>query len=286
VRVRAALLWETGGEPHRDDVVISDEHEAGAEDRVVLVDHDGRRRALAPNEIARGSVLLLPPDVRDTDLERLRRAGYDARRTMFEVIGPDVPMSELVRASAHVYPFVLVTGDGAVRLVAELGGDEATGRWLTDLAAEIGHPVGINFPDEGGSRTIFIRPPSWSEDRLRGWAAGHIGEVEALLGDAEILTPDEVSDDSLPTHWAAAMATSREAAIEVAEAELAEMIERLEHELRREHPDFFDADGQLRTEYVNSKLLERTGGKSLLTRDDVIRLTERSSAPPGTGDAP
>jgi hypothetical protein len=95
-------------------------------------------------------------------------------------------------------------------------------------------------------------------------------------------------DEEFEKRWAAAKATSREAAIEMADAELTEIIERLEAELRRKHPDFFDADGQLRTEYVNSKLLERTGGKRTLTREDVIRLTERPSNPPGKahgGDA-
>ena len=87
-------------------------------------------------------------------------------------------------------------------------------------------------------------------------------------------------DEEFEKRWAAAKATSREAAIEMANEELAEIIERLENELRRRHPDFFDDDGKLRTEYINQKLLERTGGKRFLTREDVIKLTERPTSPP------
>lgn len=178
MRVRAALLWETSGEPHQDDVLISDEHANGSGSRLVILDGQGHCRASSPSELPPGSVLVVPRETSMMDLHEVQQAGYSARR-----------------------------------------------------------PV----------------------------------------------------DEECEQRWEAAKATSREAAVEMAEAELAEIIERLEAELRRKHPDFFDADGQLRTEYLNSKLLERTGGKRTLTREDVIRLTERPSSLPDKahgGDAP
>ena len=92
-----------------------------------------------------------------------------------------------------------------------------------------------------------------------------------MFGDAEILTPDEVTDDSMPTRRSAAMTTSREAAIETAEAELADIIERLEHELRRREPELFDSEGKIIERELTKKLLERTGGRTTLTYDDIIR---------------
>jgi hypothetical protein len=89
------------------------------------------------------------------------------------------------------------------------------------------------------------------------------------------------ADEELEKRWAAAKATSREAAIEMAEAELAEMIERLERELRRREPELFDSKGQLIEGELTKKLLERTGGRTALTYEDIVRP---GAEPPETQD--
>ena len=169
MRIHAALLWETGGESHRDDVLIADEHANGSQSQIVILDCQGRRRASQPSELPPGSVLEVTDEANIGDLDEVHRAGYRARR-----------------------------------------------------------PV----------------------------------------------------DEEFEKRWEAAKATSREAAMAFADVELDQIIERLKRELRIKHPDFFDAEGRLIERKLTTKLLERTGGKRFLTREDVIRLTER---PPYSG---
>jgi hypothetical protein len=159
VRVRAALLWETGGESHRDDVLISDEHANGSRHQIVILDGQGRCRASSPSELPPGSILEVTGEASIGDLYDMEQAGYSARR-----------------------------------------------------------PV----------------------------------------------------DEEFEKRWAAAKAASREAAIEMAEAELAEIIARLEHELRRREPDLFDAEGRLIKHELTKRLLERAGGRTTLTYEDIV----------------
>jgi hypothetical protein len=74
------LIWDVDGEARRDDVVIGDEQANGPDAHVVIFDSNGRRRATSPDELPAGSVLLLPPDASDRDVERIEKAGYTAER--------------------------------------------------------------------------------------------------------------------------------------------------------------------------------------------------------------
>lgn len=94
VRLRGALLWEADGEPRRDDMLVSDERKHRSDAPVVILDHRGRRRAASPAELPAGSVLLLPPDASDGDLDRIQHAGYQARRAPEGIGSPDVPGRE------------------------------------------------------------------------------------------------------------------------------------------------------------------------------------------------
>lgn len=179
MRVHAALLWETGGESHQDDVLISREQANGSSPEIVILDDQGSRRASCPSELPPGSVLVVPRETSISDLHAVHQAGYNARR-----------------------------------------------------------PV----------------------------------------------------DEEFEKRWAAAKATSREAAIEMADAELAEIIERLENELRRREPDLFDSDGRLNESELTRRLLQRTGGKTTLTYEDLVKLeagerVSHSDRPPAH-DAP
>ncbi|MFN8637133.1 MAG: hypothetical protein U0893_25070 [Chloroflexota bacterium] len=80
MRLRGALLWEADGEARRDEVLISDERPNGANAKVVILDPAGQPRATSPADLPDGSVLLLPHDASDGDVDRLRHSGYAACR--------------------------------------------------------------------------------------------------------------------------------------------------------------------------------------------------------------
>lgn len=183
MRISSALLWEIGGEPHRDEVLISDEGANGSGAELVVLDRDGQRRAASPDELPKGSVLLLPPELSDEDLATVHRAGYTARRSD-----------------------------------------------LTEPEGDAG-PAGAT--------------------------------------------------DTAPS--------SRQAAIAAADAELEQVTARLEENLRRRHPELFDAGGRLRPREYERRISGRIDGKRALTREDVLGLGKDRTEPKGkaTGlDAP
>ncbi len=81
-------------------------------------------------------------------------------------------------------PGVCITGRAFADLAAELGGDAAAARHLLRVATNTARPIAVNFPTAEGSRTMFVAPRGWTEERLRGWVAGRHEEVEAALGPA------------------------------------------------------------------------------------------------------
>jgi hypothetical protein len=80
MHLRGALVWEAEGEPHRDEVVVSDERPNGAAAKVVILDLHGGHRASSPADLPPGSVLLLPPDANEGDVGRVQRSGYPVLR--------------------------------------------------------------------------------------------------------------------------------------------------------------------------------------------------------------
>ena len=96
-------------------------------------------------------------------------------------------LAALARASARDGgPLVCVTGRAWADLAAELGSDEAAVRRLLLIATNTGRPICVNLPTEDGSTTVFVAPNGWSEERLAGWAAGHVEELEAAFGPATV----------------------------------------------------------------------------------------------------
>jgi len=90
-------------------------------------------------------------------------------------------------------PLVVVTGRAYADLADELGSDEAAARHLFHVATNSGHPIAVNLPTgTDTSRTIFISPRGWSEDRLAGWAAGRHAELEAAFGPATIVNEEDL----------------------------------------------------------------------------------------------
>ena len=88
-------------------------------------------------------------------------------------------------------PLVVVSHRAWGDLSAELGGDDAAVRYLLKVAGNTGRPICVNLPAPDGSTTVFVAPRGWTDERLRGWAAGHHAELERAFGDA---TPIPLED--------------------------------------------------------------------------------------------
>jgi len=101
--------------------------------------------------------------------------------------------SKVIRESAGLAPLTIASGRMLIELADELGGQEAAGAFLYDIAEQTGRPVGVNLlaPD-GGSRSVFLAPPGWSQERLAGWVAGHREDIEAAFGPAVPLSLEDL----------------------------------------------------------------------------------------------
>ena len=108
-----------------------------------------------------------------------------------------VSMVASIHAAAKVSPLLVLTGRALADLVAELGGGhDGALRFLLGLAEANSKPIGVNLPSpDGSSRTIFIAPRDWSDERLRGWIAGHHRELEATFGEVARVAPTSRRDE-------------------------------------------------------------------------------------------
>ncbi len=99
------------------------------------------------------------------------------------ILAAPASMVDAIRAAARAAPMLCLTGRAFADLAAELGGMDTAVTYLLELAESIGKPLGINFETGAEtSRTAFIGPRSWPEDKLAGWIAGHHAELEAEFG--------------------------------------------------------------------------------------------------------
>jgi hypothetical protein len=86
-------------------------------------------------------------------------------------------------ATAESVRMVAVTHRAWSHLRRDCGGDKRAAQWLASLATEAGKVVAVNFElKDGGSRTMFLAPKDWSEEKLRGYIGGLGEEVEAIFG--------------------------------------------------------------------------------------------------------
>ena len=114
-----------------------------------------------------------------------RQTRHTAPRSLRVTIDASwVSPSETIRQSAHLVPLTVISGRMRIDLADELGGQEAAGRFLMEVAEDIGRPVAVNVPTPTGSRSMFLAPRSWSSERLAGWVAGHHEAVEDMFGPA------------------------------------------------------------------------------------------------------
>ena len=78
-------------------------------------------------------------------------------------------------------------------------------------------------------------------------------------------------------------ADSRRARLAEADAELDEVASRLERDLRTTHPELFDRRGRLRQRALSRLLLERSGGKRVMSGDDLLGLIDSQERAAPTG---
>ena len=114
-------------------------------------------------------------------------------RTMTVTVDAErVRPSRALRAAARSAPLLVVTGRALGELADELGGYEAAVRFLVTVATTVGRPIGVNVPTgPDSSRSVFVPPKGWGEERLAGWAAGKRDELEAAFGPASVVREDE-----------------------------------------------------------------------------------------------
>ena len=94
-----------------------------------------------------------------------------------------VSMAASIRAVASVAPLFVIGVRALADLAAELGSMDAAAAFLLDVAEANNKPIGVNLPaPDGSSRTAFIAPRGWTEERLAGWTAGHHQELEDEFG--------------------------------------------------------------------------------------------------------
>lgn len=88
-----------------------------------------------------------------------------------------ISTSKAIAAAARMAPLLILTA----RAFNDLGSDAAAVRHLLRVSEKVNKPIGCNFPTPEGSRTAFIAPRSWTQERLRGWiGAGHLDIADAF----------------------------------------------------------------------------------------------------------
>ena len=95
-----------------------------------------------------------------------------------------VSMAASIRATASAAPLFMLTVRALGDLAAELGSMDAAAAYLLDVAEANTKPIGVNLPGkDGASKTAFIAPRTWTDERLQGWIGGHGAELEAEFGE-------------------------------------------------------------------------------------------------------
>ena len=92
--------------------------------------------------------------------------------------GPKDTRAALVAMMKSSAPMMVLTEDAIRALVDISANAEAATEWLQCLAAKYEKPLGINL----SNCTTIISPPGWTVERLRGYVAAHVAELEANFG--------------------------------------------------------------------------------------------------------
>ncbi len=103
-----------------------------------------------------------------------------------------VSVARSIAAAARLAPLLVLTHRSLADLVRELGGYERAARYLLRTATNAGKPIGVNAPTgPDTSRTWFIPPKGWTQEKAAGWIAAHHAELERAFGDATPIWGDQ-----------------------------------------------------------------------------------------------
>jgi len=91
-------------------------------------------------------------------------------------------LAGVIETAAVSGPLVVLTARMFQQLARELGSHDAAMRHLLVVSTKANRPVGCNFPTPDGSRTAFLAPPTWSQERLRGWVGARHEEIAQMFG--------------------------------------------------------------------------------------------------------
>jgi len=100
-------------------------------------------------------------------------------------------LAEVIETAARSGPLLILTERMLRMLTVELGSHDAAMRHLLAVSTKANRPIGANFPTANGSRTAFVAPSTWTQERLRGWVAGRHEEISEMFGPA---TPGPLED--------------------------------------------------------------------------------------------
>ena len=121
-----------------------------------------------------------------------RQTRHSGTRSLTVTTSPDtLSTSKAISAAAQVAPLLILTARAFNDLAHELGSDTAAMRHLLRVSETVNKPIGCNFPTPEGSRTAFVAPRSWTQERLRGWVGGHHEHIVDAFGPA---TPMPLED--------------------------------------------------------------------------------------------
>jgi hypothetical protein len=245
----------------------------------VVVEAEPGGRALTPRGLPRDAELLIPIDIAEDVYNKLRASGYQARRAALLLIDESISATEAVRSAVQKGVLVIITSRTLARLAAEHGGLEEAWSWLSLQADSFNQPLAVSVMGLHANRgTIAILSPTkWTGDKLAGWVATHIEEVEAIFGPAKLR--DAVAPKEVLTKKVRRTRSLRQ----LADSELDDVTDRLALHLRQIRPNLFTARGTLRHGALAELVRERTGHKSHLTRAEILKLIRPDQ---GAADAP
>jgi hypothetical protein len=111
-----------------------------------------------------------------------------SRTARITIDAEQVRPSRAIAVAARSAPLLVLSHRAFSDLADELGDHDAAIRQVLRIATNAGKPIGINLPTaDGDSQTVFLAPRGWSDERLRGWVAGHHEALESEFGMATIV---------------------------------------------------------------------------------------------------
>jgi hypothetical protein len=120
---------------------------------------------------------------------------------------------------------VICAGPDLMMALNKQMGEEGTLQYLLNIAKRLDKPILANIHATNGSVTVTIPPPSWDEERTRGYLARAIPTIEAQFGKADSVESVGMSFEerlALAREMATIQAAPLEAEVEKLYSQIAE----------------------------------------------------------------